>query len=47
MPNMGSKDTPPPSPGIPVTDDGDEMFEDDIAEEIYDADGALQVNKAA
>jgi len=42
MPDMGSKDTPPPSPGIPVNDDGDEMYEDDIAEEIDDADGALQ-----
>ena len=46
MPNMGSNDTPPPSPGIPIPDDGDEMYEDDVAEEIDDGDGALQVNKA-
>ena len=40
---MGSEDTPPSSPGIPVTDDGDELFEDDIAEEIDIVEGEAQV----
>ena len=40
---MGSENTPPASPGIPVPDDGDEMYEDDIAEEINDGDTEVQV----
>jgi len=44
MPTMGSKDTPPSSPGFPVNeDDNDELFEDDIDEEIPDtADDEVQ-----
>ena len=45
MPTMGSKDTPPSSPGFPVNeDDNDELFEDDIDEEIPDtADDEVEV----
>ena len=41
---MGSENTPPASPGItPVDDDGDEMYEDDVAEEVEVGEGEAEV----
>ena len=44
---MGSENTPPASPGIPVPEGGDEMYEDEIAEEINETDLGTEVIKAA
>ena len=40
---MGSNNTPPASPGIPVPDD-DIMYEDDVAEIIDDSNVSIEVS---
>ena len=42
---MGSDDTPPPSPGFPISDaDEDMMYEDDVAELIEETGDTRQVS---
>ena len=40
---MGSENTPPASPGIPVPEGDDEMYEDEIGEEIPETEMGAEV----
>ena len=41
---MVSENTPPPSPGVGGLDDDDQIYEDEIEEEIDIGEGTLEVN---
>ena len=41
---MGLENTPPPSPGVGVLDEDDQIYEDEIAEEIDIGEGTLEVS---
>ena len=41
---MGLENTPPPSPGGEGLDEDDQIYEDEIAEEIDIGDGTLEVS---
>ena len=41
---MGLENTPPPSPGVGGLDEDDQIYEDEIAEEIDIGEGTLEVS---
>ena len=41
---MGLENTPPPSPGVEGLDEDDQIYEDEIEEEIDIGEGTLEVN---
>ena len=40
---MGSENTPPASPGIPVPEGDNEMYDDEIGEEIPETEMGIEV----
>ena len=44
---MGSENTPPASPGIPVPEGDNEMYEDEIGEEIPETEMGTEVKYLA
>jgi len=43
--SMGTENTPPASPGIPVPEGDDEMYEDEIGEEIPETEMGAECRK--
>ena len=42
---MGLKNTPPASPGVGGLDDDDQIYDDEIAEEIDVGEGVMEVRR--
>ena len=42
---MGLENTPPASPGVGGLDDDDQIYDDEIAEEIDVGDGVMEVRR--